>query len=485
MLYCGLLPLWEGFDEPFHYGYVQTLSRQRTLPRLHETTLSEEVWTSLHLAPASHVVAQNIPGLMTFREYFALQPAERAALRRRLNTIPPSALPSGALNYEAQQAPLAYALLAFPDWLWREVPLPRRIWRLRLVCSVASCVLMAFATGSLGRRLRLPAPEVLLFLVFSTQMFYASTAHICNDWLAIPLAVALLRAAVEPRLGPLCLLLSAGLLTKAYFLAFVPFALALALWWSGWRAAGLFSVGLLAFAGPWYGRNLLLYGSLSARQEAVGGAGVGQVLSSLVGVNWLAAVPSLARSGLWTGNNSFTTFSQATLNLVLLLFLVAAVLYLVRRPWPREEWIVAAGCACYGLAFWYAIGQSFVFTGSTAAGPHAWLTQPLLAPGLCLLLCGLARSGRLGRIVTTALVALGAYMISATYVWKLVPLYGGWQGRPRWPVRDILNTTCLLPATAVYLQTALVLAAAIFLAAGIVRRIQKAGGTFPASYRKE
>ena len=52
-LYCLLLPLWEGFDEPFHYGYVQTLSAKGELPVLGKTRLSREVLQSLHLAPAS------------------------------------------------------------------------------------------------------------------------------------------------------------------------------------------------------------------------------------------------------------------------------------------------------------------------------------------------------------------------------------------------------------------------------------------------
>ena len=30
-LYTGLLPLWEGFDEPFHYGYVQHLRERNAL----------------------------------------------------------------------------------------------------------------------------------------------------------------------------------------------------------------------------------------------------------------------------------------------------------------------------------------------------------------------------------------------------------------------------------------------------------------------
>ena len=34
ILYAGLLPLWDGFDEPFHYGYVQYLRTHGSLPVL-------------------------------------------------------------------------------------------------------------------------------------------------------------------------------------------------------------------------------------------------------------------------------------------------------------------------------------------------------------------------------------------------------------------------------------------------------------------
>src|SRR3954467_397616 len=101
-LYTGLLPLWEGFDEPFHYGYVQHVRTQLALPRLGETNLSSEVWASIPLAPSSHVVQHNIPQVVTFREYFRLPAGERWALRKRLYSIDPGAalLPSGTRNYE-------------------------------------------------------------------------------------------------------------------------------------------------------------------------------------------------------------------------------------------------------------------------------------------------------------------------------------------------------------------------------------------------
>ena len=43
--YCCLLPLWEGWDEPYHYGYVQFVDTNFRFPELGRTTLSREVGT--------------------------------------------------------------------------------------------------------------------------------------------------------------------------------------------------------------------------------------------------------------------------------------------------------------------------------------------------------------------------------------------------------------------------------------------------------
>src|SRR5579863_3926142 len=65
-LFSGLLPLWEGFDEAFHYGYVETLWQTRRLPVLGRTTLPEDVFKSFQLAPVSHVVNKAIPEAIDF-----------------------------------------------------------------------------------------------------------------------------------------------------------------------------------------------------------------------------------------------------------------------------------------------------------------------------------------------------------------------------------------------------------------------------------
>src|SRR5882724_10953131 len=89
VLYAGLLPLWEGFDEPFHYAYVEQLWRNRSLPRLGQATLTAEIWDSLALAPGSYLVHRNIPIVIPFQDYFDQPEEYRHGLRRRLEELDP------------------------------------------------------------------------------------------------------------------------------------------------------------------------------------------------------------------------------------------------------------------------------------------------------------------------------------------------------------------------------------------------------------
>src|SRR5580704_3518841 len=139
VLYSLLLPLWEGFDEPFHFGYVQRLANGQGWPDARTARLSGEVYASLLLAPASQAVKQNLPQVTSYSEYFSWPAQRRSEVRRRLDTIPsqlrwqPSELP----NYEAHQPPLAYVFLALPERLLSSVQLPVRVMTLRIMAAVA------------------------------------------------------------------------------------------------------------------------------------------------------------------------------------------------------------------------------------------------------------------------------------------------------------------------------------------------------------
>src|SRR3979411_2134260 len=50
VFYCSVLPVWEGYDEPFHFAFVQYLVSDNRLP-VTTTLVSREIQASLHSLP--------------------------------------------------------------------------------------------------------------------------------------------------------------------------------------------------------------------------------------------------------------------------------------------------------------------------------------------------------------------------------------------------------------------------------------------------
>jgi hypothetical protein len=439
LLYSLLLPLWEGFDEPFHFGYVQQLATGGGFPDARRAVLSREVRQSVLLAPASDSVHANMPEVTTYSEYFSWPPARRAAVQQALRSIPHAdrSQPSAAGNYEAQQAPLAYILLALPERLLAGLPLPSRVLILRLIAALAGSLLLFAATDSLCSQFALDAADrnAVLFCVLSSQMTWATLAHVSNDWLAVPLAVwtlvFMLRAASSPALADLViasLLLSAGLLTKAYFLALIPILAAISAIRGRLRGCLTCTAVLTIGAGPWYLRNYLLYRTITGMQEARTGIGPAKVLTAAFRLHWLRVAATAVRAALWTANNTFRSFSVTTLNLLIAVCAAALLLWIFRRH-STAEWIVAAYCAAFTLAIAYATAVVYVRTADPASTPAAWYAQVLVAPTLVLILLGTTKHCRAGPALAMAILILFGYVFALTYVFKLIPLYAGYTGR--------------------------------------------------------
>jgi len=482
ILYSSLLPLWEGFDEPWHYGYVQYFATARRLPVLAETRLSQEVWDSMLLAPVSHVLHDSWPELQTFDVYFKLSPEARKRQRVRLESLPRNdGVPSAHANYEIQQAPLAYAILAVPDFLLRQVPLPERVLWMRIFNAVLSAALTFLAADYLFRVLGLAAPWRILgiFCMFACQMYWASVAHISSDGIALALTVwyfaALAAFSNEPdRAGALRLSLatSLGLLAKAYFLPLAAFALCVVAY-RRIRLLPIFVAITAALAGPWYVRNLLLYRNLSGLLMSAASISPREVLAALFHVDWSRTLPYMLRATLWTGNNSFTSFGTATLNCLLTLLAAGILMYAVqafrgRRP-SAGEWAILGAVAVFGASVIYVVGNDVIFLHGTSAGASPWYTEILLAPLLGIALLGMSRTRRFGRPVAVAVCLLWMYISVATYVAKLIPLYGGYSGGRstlrevlRWyashgaDLSSMLSTLCLAPPVMIYIETVVV-----------------------------
>jgi hypothetical protein len=494
-LYAGLLPLWEGWDEPFHYGCVQEISRQGRLPVLGRAVISREIWDSLDDVPVAEGVRKNIRKGITFGAYFRLTAPERSELRRRLEGLDPrtGSEASQSANYEAQQPPLSYLLVAPLDALWAAAPLPTRILRLRLVCAFLAVLLTAAGILRLANLLLLPAEwaHAALFVVFSSQMFYAATAHITNDWLAVPLFTLLMAQTValyiSPRLASaawLGAILGAALLTKAYFLPAAPvvFAVAAVCVWRQrlrWQHTALAAVLTLAIAAPWYGGNVL-HGNLSGMQETARGAPAGELARAALRLPWLATLWSTSHSALWTGNNSYMAFSGLTLTLMLVLLAAAYAIYIwrgVRSGFPAGERIVAAGILFEVLGLAYATVVFCWASRGAASTPSPWYWQALWPSGICLLTFGCYRGGSLGRWLALATAWVWTYSIAATYLAKLIPYYAGlsdgrtrladlphWYGALFTGSAGSLDTVALLPSGLLLGVAGLVVLSAVALA---------------------
>jgi MFS family permease len=476
ILYCCLLPLWEGFDEPFHYAYVESLSADRRIPVLKQTPISAEIRASLNLIPISFILKRSIPGTIAFEDWFQFSPAERARRRGELRALPPAQRrqPSTLLNYEAQQTPLAYLLLAPLDAGFGEFDLPARILLLRLILALAATALIFWACIRLSDELGLLGPFRLLLLAvfFEMQIFTAAVCHVANDWLSITAGAwffALLAALVNrarPRAAYLLgFVVAIGLLAKAYFLAFVPVFSAVLIYvkWRSRLPAKTVVISLLitlVLAGPWYGRNLVLYKTVAGLQEDVGVTRHPNVLYAVRHMNWPKTLLDSARLSLWTGNESHVSFSQTTLNLQLLLIAAALILFAVhiKKARQAELWTLLAalvfiGALLYDLCIAAGAGEQ-----QTTTGPYY---APCILPAVLALAClGLQRSGVVGRFLAIATCLLSAWIAVLTYIAKLIPYYGGFIGRSTvsalwhwWTTPSghaVLAATTLAPASVVY-----------------------------------
>jgi hypothetical protein len=229
-------------------------------------------------------------------------------------------------------------------------------------------------------------------------------------------------------------------------------------------------------AGPWYARNIVLYGSVGGTPEALDGIGVRQALATAPRIDWPATAGYLARASLWTGNNWFNSYSRNTLNVLLALLAIAIVAWLWRyRTTQSAERTVFAAVVLFLAAIAYeGCAMMAARPGQSVAGPSPWYTQVLLAPVVALAFLGLARWKRVGPVIAGAIATLWAWILVATWTLKLFPMYtagfsSAMRARDAWnwwthtaaAHARVLSVTALAPAAWLYFAMAVALALTI------------------------
>lgn len=332
--------------------------------------LPQEIWQSVWQLPGSFVVQHNLPAVQTYEQFFSCTP-----YCERTGTPPP-----GPGNYESHQAPMAYFALAIFDFMFQGIRIEERLLVLRFIGASTALFMTIFGWVLFLRRLNLPERSLQLgiFLIGCSPMYWATIAHVANDWLAVGLTSLLLSAMLLParsasRCFEMSLIVLLGALTKAYFLPLLVLLIPEFQMLPSLRPFQKTIVGcavLLVLA--WYGENLVT-GNIVGLQELNGRPSVGDLATVAGQLDWRKALSALLLGALWTGNSSFITFSTT------ILWLQAAWLVMGSIAFYRfyREFYVSPFVLVFFLELMGSIVLSNWFTEGKAVGTSPWYAQPL------------------------------------------------------------------------------------------------------------
>lgn len=407
--YAALLPAWEGYDEPFHFSFIQYVATHRTLP-LATTPVSREVQASLHLLPLSweQRLHRMDPPIYTQDNYWQLPESDRRELQQQVRSIPPewfTQTGTAPAMYEAQQAPLYYWIMSIPlrlNWRWG---LPAQLMLIRILGVLLASLLIPIAYVAAKRffNSRAAAVGVVSVIVCMPELMIDVT-RASNESLAVvvfSVLTLLLLMAVEPGgfrwFVAAGAVLGIGLLTKAYFVAGVPAFILIALYsirkYEGerkrvaWNALlGLALAVLLSFG--WYWRNHSLTGSWSGEENDVAAVrgGMAHLMPAALHVNWVGGVTSVLVSHIWFGGWSFLKLPKPIYLLFALGIAVVvaglAKLLLKDRLRSSNLFVVFTLYGCFWIGLLYDILVVRMATGVSAS--DGWYMYAVILPELLL-----------------------------------------------------------------------------------------------------
>jgi hypothetical protein len=367
--YCQYLPLWEGYDEWAHYAFVEHLRLQGTLP-LTTDPITEEIRHSVQSAPLPHEAADPMRG------------------------------------YEAQQPPLYYWILSPLNRLLIQEPIATRVRLLRCfsVCIASLAIPFAYLAAWNLFYSRAMALSVCA-LITAMPGLMIDIARIGNECLSIAIASWIIALLLQRRAPALGLALGLGLLTKAYFLAFIPILIV---------RRRLYSLLVaIAIGGWWYGRNLRLTGSLTGEIMDVAAAKLGFAakLAAIGKVHWLAVLDVALWTHIWTGAWSFFTVRSwiyRVFELIFAILVIMVILALAKRPWGRFKGKLAMLISLEAL---FAAGISYqalmIFIEKNISFAPGWYFYAVVVAEALLLASGaLILAGR-----KRALLAMGFLIV--------------------------------------------------------------------------
>ncbi len=350
--YCQLIPLWEGFDEWGHYAFVEHLRlHPGTLPRTTDR-VTEEIRESVQSAPIRHEAQDPM------------------------------------MLFEAQQPPLYYWILSVPNRIWIGADISTRVHRLRILSVLIASLVIPFAWFA---ALQLFSSRALALsvcaLITAMPALMIDIARIGNESLAVALGSWLILLLLRKKAPALGIALGLGLLTKAYFLVFIPILILRRRFYSLAIAVGI--------GGWWYGRTFVQTGTLTnaVMDMAASKLGWAAKLAIAAKMNWLAVLDSAVWTHIWLGGWSFLTVRSWMYRVFEVIFAVTAMmlsLALVRRPWGGFKRKLALLCSLEAL---FAVGLAYqalsIFLAKHIFFTPGWYSYSLVVAEALLLATGM------------------------------------------------------------------------------------------------
>jgi hypothetical protein len=457
VLYISITPVFEGFDEPWHYSYIQEIAEHSRFPHAQKSKISMEIKESFSFLPHPPFSETGY----NFYDYWKLSREDRIQLRNSLINIPrdfrklDSEREKG--QYQAQHPPLYYLICVPIYLLMSDYDLIYRVFSLRLLSVLLSSLTIPF--GYLAIRKWFHSDQVIQVIVtgiiISMPVFYFDTSRIGNDSLGVPLfTVMLLLCGIIWNgnwsfllTAGLAIILGLGLLTKAYFTAAIPPIIALYLLKNLYDHTSLKNLlnhlvilffGSLIISSWWYIRNYMNYGTFTGLYESI-------INNSDKSQSWYLAIfdINLGRffrrvidSHLWPGHWSFVKIPKYFSRAYRLIFFLGIFLYttkilhaIVKKRVNKENitniliWLFYT---IFWIAMYYHTLQAWNLMGHIMTG--GWYLCAVIVFEVVILVKGYSFFIRKASLqFLTYLTIFFFFIITETYgiFFRLMPFYSG------------------------------------------------------------
>lgn len=226
VIFAGIFPLYEGWDEPAHLAYVQHIAERKELPDLNDQ-ISNEVLLSMSVYPLNNYMKYFGKNYTDFWNDFNYQDLE--SRQKFVSDLPLSERTMYNFDFqlwEAQLPPMGYLPQVPVYLLFYDQDIFVKAYALRLfsVLVTAVSIVFAYKTVSLIFEDRFIRIGSLMFIVFN-PMFTVNIARVNNEAITILLFSIFLFLMVRYLKGKTCttnvlligLVLGLGLLAKPTF----------------------------------------------------------------------------------------------------------------------------------------------------------------------------------------------------------------------------------------------------------------------------